>query len=112
MFKAQTFNRFGDIEIQALESNCQYQADQKRANNVIERSKQKLNCPGPTSFNLNEKFDKERREKIYVKSSSFMSETMRRPYGNYQKELGPNMKAVQKPSEKKSYHLNLVNRWV
>lgn len=37
MFRTQTFNRFGDIEREAVDVVFEQQADQKRANNIIER---------------------------------------------------------------------------
>ena len=36
-----------------------------------------------------------------------MSESLRKPFGDYDRRLGPNIKIPNLPPKKKNYHLNL-----
>ena len=41
-----------------------------------------------------------------------MSETERRPFGDFKNRLGPNSVIPYLSASKKSYHLNLSRKWV
>lgn len=80
MFKQTTFNRFGDIENPTEPIN--HIPDQKRFHNVNMMKEMKQRLPNPSTYTLNQ-IDRNRQKKQYVSGSSFMSETIRQPYGGY-----------------------------
>ena len=51
-------------------------------------------------------------EKALVCGSAFMSESERKPYGDFKKRLGPNSVIPYLSANKKSYHLNLSRKFV
>lgn len=88
MFKHNTFNRFGEIE-PPVESITNI-PDQKRFNNVNLMKEMRSRLPNPSTYELKH-LEKNRQKKQYLSGSSFMSETIRQPYGTYDQKLGPNM---------------------
>ena len=56
--------------------------------------------------------NKLKNEKALVCGSAFMSESERKPYGDFKKRLGPNSVMPYLSAYKKSYHLNLSRKFV
>ena len=56
--------------------------------------------------------NKLKNEKALVCGSAFMSESERKPYGDFKKRLGPNSVIPYLSANKKSYHLNLSRKFV
>lgn len=51
-------------------------------------------------------------EKTLVSGSAFMSECLRKPFGEFETRLGPNTNIPYILPKKKNYHLNLQKKWV
>ncbi|CAD8065671.1 unnamed protein product [Paramecium primaurelia] len=67
---------------------------------------------GPGSYQLPSKFDEIAKDKLLVSGNVFMSESLRQPYGDFEKKLGPNPKSPYILPKKKNFHFNLQRKWV
>ena len=61
-----------------------------RFGDFYDKNLEKEPLPGPTKYDKHKYgLDKYEKLKSYVSGAAFMSESIRRPYGNYEKKFGP-----------------------
>ncbi|EAR94531.1 sperm-tail PG-rich repeat protein (macronuclear) [Tetrahymena thermophila SB210] len=84
-----------------------------RFGDLKDRSKEKKPFPGPQEYRVEDYgFTKVGQEEALVSGSAFMSESARKPYGDYDRKMGPSRSVPYILPKKKSFHLNLGRKFI
>ncbi|EGR29133.1 hypothetical protein IMG5_162360 [Ichthyophthirius multifiliis] len=82
-----------------------------RFGDFYDQSKNKKPFPGPQAYKK-EDIGFNQIQSAMVSGYVFMSETARKPYGDFHKRLGPSRSIPYYLPQQKSFHLNLARNWV
>ena len=84
-----------------------------RFGDFYDKNLEKDPLPGPTKYDtIKYGIDERVKDSSLVNGSAFMSESKRKPYGDYDKRLGPTLSLPYFHRQKKSYLLNVEKKWV
>ncbi|KRX08107.1 hypothetical protein PPERSA_01652 [Pseudocohnilembus persalinus] len=79
----------------------------------VQKSEAKYKTPAPGHYKVEDIVGlSQNKQKALISHSSFVNQTQRGFYKDLEKKMGPNTQIPYKPPQKKSFHLNLANKWL